>query len=262
MDKINVTISETVLSVLNNDACKYFPLKYLKKGRPNINGLLNSIIPSLLDIRKERRAKIENLIERKSALGLNSELFRKMLVDLEEIFDSVYFDDEEDYKTAGQLSVRPLNENLAVFDEIAMNEARIMDTSVSSCFRSMLNEYSRLPEYKRQQIIFYKSLKNFYFAVENQRLYCFRANGIKVEMIPLVSKALNGPVQDNIIAGILSDGKDTLAIFSINDIEAPYVLKDEKNESIKEIIKEADDFIECNLYNLKAEYKSEEWRSK
>ena len=58
MEKINVTISETVLSIITNDACVYFPAENSKSGRPNINGLLNRIIPSLLDVRKERRAKI------------------------------------------------------------------------------------------------------------------------------------------------------------------------------------------------------------
>ena len=263
MEKINVTISETVLSIINNDACVYFPTENSKSGKPSINGLLNRIIPSLLDVRKERRAKIESLIKKKGSLSaFDPKTEKRILAALEETFDSVYFDDDENYRSAGQLSIRPLNENQAAFDEIADDEARIMGVSVSACFSSMLNEYTRLPEYKRQQVIFYKALKLFHTAVDKHMLYCCRVDGSQIKLFPLVSKVVYSPEQYNVISGLSADGKDTLEVLNVKDIEAPYLSDGEFASDYKGKEREAKDFLDANLYTLKSEYKLSEWRKR
>lgn len=263
MEKINVTISETVLSIINNDACVYFRNEDSKSGKPNTNGLLNIILPSLLDIRKERRAKMEKLIKKKGSLSaFDPPAAKKILTELEETFDSVYFDDDDNYRTAGQLSIRPLNENQAAFDEIAYDEARIMGSSVSACFSSMLNEYTRLPEYKRQQVIFYKTLKLFHKAADKHMLYCCRIDESQIKLFPLISKVIYSPKQYNVISGLSADGQDTLEVFDVRDIEAPYILDGEFEPDFKDKEREATDFLDANLYSLKSEYQSDEWRAK
>ena len=59
-DKIKVKVSSFVANILEIDALRF---GFTKNGKSNKNGLLNKLIPTLVEVRKERRSQIENILK-------------------------------------------------------------------------------------------------------------------------------------------------------------------------------------------------------
>lgn len=166
-EKIKVKISCFLSDILENDAYRFL---YLKNNRSNINGLINKLIPTLVEVRKNRREKIDKV--------LNNEYCKE---DAEVIYDNInaiiekiYFNNEELYSLEEYIWIRPSQKNITLFDEIENSECKITELELSSYIRNLLNEYSMLPQYKREALVFDYELDLFTDACSSQRILHFR----------------------------------------------------------------------------------------
>ena len=164
-DIIKLSLSEFVVQILRNDALKF---EYVKKNNvPNINALLNKLIPNLLYYRKLRRQEIFHI--------LKNDFFESDAEAIYEcvnaVIDKVYFSDEELEHLEEIIWLRPSTKNISVFDEIENSELSITNLSLSSYIRYLLNEYARFPQYKRERILFEDELYIFAKACETGQIF-------------------------------------------------------------------------------------------
>lgn len=168
---IKLSISEFVNLILHNDAERF---EFLKRDeKPNINKLLNKLIPNLLLYRKNRRQQVHNILVNDFARGDAEKVYECV----NNVIDLVYFSDEELDCLKVTVWLRPSQKNMAAFDEIENSEAEITCQNPAVYIRGLLNEYSRLPQYKREQILFNNELENFNTACQTGRIFRASVNG-------------------------------------------------------------------------------------
>ena len=173
---IKINISCFVLQILMNDALKY---DFIQKGnKPNINGLLNKLIPNLLYFRKKRRTKIHDILVN-DYLRKDADIIYECV---NSTIDQVYFSDEELDDLDEVIWLRPSKENYSVFDEINESEIKITCQFLSEYIRGLLNEYSRLPQYSRERILFYNELSLFKEACSTSRIYHARVGNKSIRL--------------------------------------------------------------------------------
>jgi hypothetical protein len=173
---IKISVSDFVLRILQNDAEKFGFLK--KEKEPNLNGLLNKLIPNLLNFRKSRREEIYRVLKRDFA----REDTEKIYESVNTVIDQVYFSDAELQCLDDTKWFRPSTKQTAVFDEIEQSETKITGQTKTEYIRGLLNEYSRLPQYKRETIVFYDELFNFSKASETGKIFHATLNGKSIRM--------------------------------------------------------------------------------
>ncbi len=173
---IKLSVSDFVLQILQNDAEKFEFLK--KEKEPNLNGLLNKLIPNLLYFRKSRREEIHRI--------LNEDFIRedteKIYECVNTVIDRVYFSDVELQILDEVIWFRPSTKQNAVFDEIEQSETKITGQTTTEYIRGLLNEYSRLPQYKRETIAFYDELYDFAEASATGKIFHASVGGKSIRM--------------------------------------------------------------------------------
>lgn len=172
-EKFKIRVSDFLKETLDLDAKAFGFVK--ENGEANFNLFLNKLIPNLLALKKERRAKI--LAYARDAFEIGENDFSKaeeIITGLNAIYDEVYFTDAELYKLNQVLWIRPKKETIAVFDEIMESETEITGLDISSCIRNMLNEFSRFPRYKKEQITFKEECALTCFARDSEKILKFR----------------------------------------------------------------------------------------
>lgn len=173
---IKLSVSEFVLLILQNDAEKFNFLK--KENEPNLNGLLNKLIPNLLYFRKLRRDEIHRILNEDFARNDTESIYECVNT----IIDQVYFSDAELQSLDEIIWFRPSTKKSAVFDEIEQSETRITRQTTTEYIRGLLNEYARLPQYKRETIAFYDELSDFAESCETGRIFHATVNGKSIRM--------------------------------------------------------------------------------
>ena len=124
-EKIKLLVSEFVFVILRNDAIKFGYIK--KEKEPNINGLLNKLIPNLVYFRKLRREEIHDILKYEYQRDDTEKIFECVNT----VIDRVYFSDEELNLLEETVWLRPTKENLGLFDEIEESESKITGQSTS-----------------------------------------------------------------------------------------------------------------------------------
>ena len=171
-EKIKIRISGFLRHTLELDAMCF---NFVKKGEfPNLNSFLNKLIPNLLKLKKERREKakvrLSDIVEFKSErMG-----YEELVAALNASYDEVYFSDAELEQLDQVIWIRPTKENIVVFDEIFDNETMLTGLDKSTYIRNMLNEYSRFPRYKKEQIVFSEESDITLEARDSGRILKFR----------------------------------------------------------------------------------------
>ncbi len=179
-DLYRIDISNFILNIIENDAQNF---KFIKKDNTsNISGYLNRLFPNMLKIRKLRREIMEN------ELNIIFELANKAVMDrtkkyLSTVLDKVYFINEESEDLDEQIWVRVKKHLIPIFDEIDEEEKVIAQLTTSELLRSFLNEYCRLPQYKREQIIFYDELNIIFDVIRTGKVINLEYNGEKYSVI-------------------------------------------------------------------------------
>lgn len=164
--KIKVKVSFFVANILENDSMRF---GFIKNGKPNKNGLLNKLIPTLVQIRKARRKDLKSILKNE----YNRSDDENIINIANTVIDRVYFSGEELNILDEYIWIRPSKENTAIFDEIETSEAIITAQEVSVYIRGLLNEYSRLPQYKRELIAFNEESDIFAEACDSGQILYF-----------------------------------------------------------------------------------------
>ena len=173
---IKLSISNFVLRILQNDAERFGFLN--KEKEPNLNGLLNKLIPNLLYYRKARRDEIHRILNEDFARNDTENIYECVNT----VIDQVYFSDAELQILDEVIWFRPSTKQNAVFDEIEQSETKITGQTTTEYLRGLLNEYSRFPQYKRETIAFESELYDFAKACETSRIFHARVNDKSIRM--------------------------------------------------------------------------------
>ncbi len=173
---IKLSISEFVLRILQNDAERFGFLN--KEKAPNLNGLLNKLIPNLLLFRKLRREEIHRVLKEDFAREDTETVYECVNT----IIDKVYFSDAELQLLDDVIWFRPSTKQNAVFDEIEQSETKITGQTTTEYIRGLLNEYARLPQYKRETITFYAELYDYAEACETGKIFHATVSGKSIRM--------------------------------------------------------------------------------
>ena len=173
---IKLSVSEFVLRILQNDAERFGFLK--REKDPNMNGLLNKLIPNMLFLRKERRDRIHTILNKDFARNDTKDIYECA----NNVIDQVYFSDAELQILDEVIWFRPSTKQNYIFDEIEESETKITGQTTTEYIRGLLNEYSRLPQYKREMIVFDDELHDFAEACETGRIFHARVNGKSIRV--------------------------------------------------------------------------------
>lgn len=166
-DKIKVKVSNFVANIIENDALCF---GFIKNDKSNRNALLNKLIPTLVEARKTRRNEIENILKNEYNRDDSENIYNAVNT----VIDRVYFSDEELNDLEEYIWIRPSKEAMATFDEIQSSEIFITAQEISVYIRGLLNEYSRLPQYKREVLTFDKEIDIFATACSEHQIVHFR----------------------------------------------------------------------------------------
>jgi len=153
-DKLKIKVSTFVANILENDALRF---GFIKNEHSNKNALLNKLIPTLVEVRKVRRAEIENILTNEYNRNDSENIYNAVNT----VIDRVYFNDAELNILDEYIWLRPTKEYMSTYDEILTSEIFITAQEPSVYIRSLLNEYSRLPQYKRESLVFDKEIEKF-----------------------------------------------------------------------------------------------------
>ena len=107
---IKLSVSDFVFRILQNDAEKFGFLK--KEKEPNLNGLLNKLIPNLLRFRKARREEIHRVLSEDFAREDSEKIYECVNT----VIDRVYFSDDELELLEEIIWFRPSTKKNAVFN--------------------------------------------------------------------------------------------------------------------------------------------------
>lgn len=173
---IKLSVSNFVLRILQNDAEKFGFLK--KEKEPNLNGLLNKLIPNLLYFRKSRRDEIHRILSEDFARDDTERIYECVNT----VIDQVYFSDAELQVLDEIIWFRPSTKQGAAFDEIEQSETKITGQTTTEYIRGLLNQYSRLPQYKRETLAFNEELYDFAEACESGKIFHATVNGKSIRM--------------------------------------------------------------------------------
>lgn len=166
-EKIKLRISNFVSIIIDHDAQLWGFVK--NDDTSNKNGFLNKLIPNMLAIRKERREEIKRILQDDYKRHDAEQVYQCV----NSVIDEVYFKDEELNELSIDIWIRPTKDSLIAFDEIESEELATTLTDMTSYIRGLLNEYARLPQYKRQDIIFMEEENIINEASSTGRILCF-----------------------------------------------------------------------------------------
>ena len=215
---VKIKVSDFVYNILHNDAEKFEFINY--KNEPNLNGLLNKLIPNLLDYRKLRRAETHRVLENEFMHKDADKIYESVNT----IIDRVYFSDAVLGDLEENIWFRPSVKNIAVFNEIADSETIITAQSTSTYIRSLLNEYACLPEYKREQLLFNYEMYCSIQACETGRLLHANLGGKSIQIFAFDYVYEYTYKQSNLLIGYDLTNKIIGAI-PLYKIKAPYLVE-------------------------------------
>ena len=173
-DKIRLRVSNFVKKILENDALAFGFDRC--DFQPNWNKLLNKLIPLLVAEKKSRRQKITDALEEIMQRTPSKEV-KEIIGQVNSLYERLFFDDPELRKITEYIWLRPSKENETLFDEIADSETEITSTTIAFYIRDLLNEYSRLPQYRRERLLFSNERNIIQTAKETKQILAFRYSG-------------------------------------------------------------------------------------
>lgn len=241
LDTIKVRISNFVFIILENDAIRF---GFYKNQKPNKNALLNKLIPVLVELRKTKRSKIKEVLQNE----FNRTDYENIYNVVNMVIDKVYFNDEELSILDEQIWIRPTKENISTFDEIKHSETQITAQDLSVYIRGLLNEYARLPQYKREELVFDKELDIMYSATQTGQIVHFTEKSTQIKYKAFAFNCFYGFTTDQtnyiIIYDIINQEIKSIPIY---EIENAYIIK-QKYKPSDVLIKQ------LNEYNYSYEF--------
>lgn len=242
-DKIKIKISSFVANILENDALRF---GFTKNGKSNKNALLNKLIPTLVEVRKARRSEIENILKNEYCREDSENIYNAVNT----VIDKVYFSDDELNVLDEYIWIRPSRENACVYDEIETSETLLTAQDVSVYIRGLLNEYSRLPQYKREVLVFDSELDVFSDACYTRRILHFKDKETDKRYKAFAFTYCYGYLYDQTNYCVIYDIEEhKIKSISLHSIQDVYSIK-QKFTPNDELIKLLQEYTEeCNFEN-------------
>lgn len=220
-DPFKVRISQFTYMILDYDARMYGFIH--KNEESNINGLINKLIPILLEKRKERRSLIHDTLDEALEFRFDEKKSDKLRFYIDSIMDKIYFAGEEyDSDLSEEIWIRPTQNNAEVFDEIKESETEICQLNRSDYFRGLLNEYVRLPQFRREQILFCKELSILIDSIHNDKICSFKYDNEKCKAVVLLHWFEPFETHDNYVFFYDID-RDLIKVALLHEIYAVYI---------------------------------------
>lgn len=228
-EKSKIKVSAFVMDILNNDAQAFGFVK--KNDDSNINGLLNKLLPTLFEVKK-----LEQIRLFQAAQEFSPDEADKFCEFSEIVFDSVYFCDIELDKLESYIWIRPSETTRAVFDEIIKSELPKAAVEFAVYIRRLINRYARLPQYKRETLVFDYEFETFYKACISGHILHFRYNN-KIQTV----------FAYNYSYGYSRDQKNYLIGYNIEDklIQAYPLCEISKTRITRNLYHPSEQLIEC-----------------
>jgi len=240
-DKIKVKISSFIANILENDALCF---GFTKNDKSNKNALLNKLIPTLVEVRKARRNEIENILKNEYCREDTENIYNAVNT----VIDKVYFNDVELNILDEYVWIRPSKETMFVYDEIETSEMYITAQELSVYIRGLLNEYSRLPQYKREALVFDKELDVFSDACFTRSILHFRDKETNKRHKAFAFNYYYGYLYDQTNYCIVYDiNEDKIKSIPLHTIQDIYMIKQKykPSEKLIELLQEYTD--NCNF---------------
>lgn len=217
------------MDILNNDAQAFGFIK--SNDDSNINGLVNKLLPTLLEVKKLERARLSEAAREFSSV--DAEKFCEF-ADI--LFDSIYFCDAELENLETYIWIRPTENTRAVFDEIIKSELPKAAVELSVYIRRLLNRYVRLPQYKRETLVFDPEFEDFYEACVKGHIIHFRHNG-KIQSV----------FAYNYVYGYGQDQKNYLLGYDLENktIRAYPLCEVSKTKVTRNLFRPSDKLVDC-----------------
>ena len=161
---------------------------------------------------------------------LKAEEAEKIINGLSTLFERIYFSDDELDELSETIWIRPTKGNIPVFDEIMENETEITGLEMSVYIRGLLNEYSRLPRYKKEQIVFTEECSITLCARDNEKILKFRYEG-ELHRAFVFSCVYNYLEEQGNFFLCFDIGKNIICRYQISEVDALHVLDKKYNPS-------------------------------
>lgn len=243
-DKIKVKVSAFVANILENDALRF---GFTNNNKSNKNALLNKLIPTLVEVRKARRNEIENILKNEYCREDAESIYNAVNM----VIDKVYFNDTELNYLDEYIWIRPSKETMITFDEIETSEVYITAQELSVYIRGLLNEYSRLPQYKREIFAFDKEIDIFSDACNTRNILHFRDKEVNKRYKAFAFNYYYGYLYDQTNYCVIYDiDKREIKSIPLHNIEDIYTIKQKYTPSDKLINLLRDYADNCNFEEM------------
>lgn len=187
-EKFKVRISRYCFLVLLND-CQAFG-SVNKKEAPNICGLLNKLMPTLVKQREKRQTLIHSKLAESEMLKSESNSYEEKTREyLDTIYDQVYFGDYLSETLSESVWIRPNRETLLFFERITGQVIEKSQMDLSKYLRSLIVEYCSMPQFKREQLYFKKEIDSIELAISHGNALMVKRSSDKEEIIPITMAA-------------------------------------------------------------------------
>ncbi len=240
-DKIKVKVSSFVADILDNDAARF---GFIKNGKANKNALLNKLIPTLVEVRKAKRNEIEHVLKNEYNREDGEDIYNAVNT----VMDRVYFNDEELNILDEYIWIRPSKEKISAYDEIETSETLITAQEIPVYIRGLLNEYSRLPQYKREVLTFDEELDVFAEACYTHRIVHFRDRESNERYKAFAFHYYYGYLYDQTNYCVIYDIEDkTIKAIPLHKIQDIYLIK-QKYKPSEQLIAQLQEYGDsCNF---------------
>lgn len=236
-DKIKIKVSSFVANILENDALRF---GFTKNEKANKNALLNKLIPTLVEVRKAKRNEIEDILKNEYNRKDSENIYNAVNT----VIDKVYFKDEELNLLEEYIWIRPSKDTITTYDEIETSETIITAQEIPVYIRGLLNEYSRLPQYKREMLVFDKELDIFSDACYTRCILHFKDKETNKRYKAFAFNYYYGYLYDQTNYCVIYDLNDTtikaIPLYRIQDI---YMIK-QKYKPSEQLIERLQCYVE------------------
>lgn len=242
-DKIKVRITSFLSLMLTNDALAFEFIK--KDSSPNMNAFMNKLIPNLFYIRKQRREQIKHEIQHLKTTPYYDDL-EQISISLDSVITQVFFSYEFDEPLDEELWIRPTSETLPIFDEIYHEETAITTLEMSAYIRNLLEEYARLPLYKREHLTFKKEDDLMAEAYYTDKMVSLTYDDVRYKVSML--KRMFGFMYNQSNYVLCYDPQNNvIKSFSLYKIKNPYIINQPAQVS-DTVLTELDEIIDSHSF--------------
>lgn len=244
-DSFKIRISHFAQMVLDYDAGIFGFIH--RNERSNINGLINKLVPILLEKRKERRNLIHDTLDEAIEFRFNEMKADKLRYYIDSIMDRIYFAGEEyDSDLSDEIWIRPSQKSAHTFDEIKDSETDICQLNRSDYLRGLLNEYVRLPQFRREQILFSKELVKLIDSIHGDNICGFNYDNKKYKAVILLHWIEPFETHNNYVF-FYDIEHDLIKVALLHEISDVY-LRDRKKHVDDTVLNKLDDIFETRAF--------------